>query len=284
MERWIARVLIVFGCFVSPVAHAEITETQMRVPVSIALRDGSPLTQEVVVTRFQDSERKPSRFMLILHGRAGTPAERKAQGRARYTDIARDFAEQGYAVFVPTRIGYGDTGGPDAEDTGRCDAKDYVTGTAPAADEILQIIAAIRKEPGIGNSAGVIVGQSMGGLLTTALAARNVPRVVAYVNFAGGSGGDPKGRPAQPCGPEKLTQAYGQFGAKARTPILFLYSANDRYWGEELPREWFAAYRKAGGRGRFIALPAHGDDGHSSFTRNRAAWREPVMKFLQNPQ
>lgn len=284
MNARIAQSLFFIACIFSSVAQAEIVETQMRVPVTIALRDGSPLTQDVIVTRFQDSERKPSRFMLILHGRAGTPAERKAQGRARYTDIARDFAAEGYAVFVPTRIGYGDTGGPDAEDTGRCDAKDYVAGTAPAADEMLQLIAAIRKEPGIGNSSGVIVGQSMGGLLTTALAARNVPRVVAYVNFAGGSGGDPKGRPAQPCGPDRLRAAYAHFGAKARTPVLWLYSANDRYWGEQLPREWYAAYKKAGGRGAFIALPPNGDDGHSSFTRNRAAWREPVERFLQNPQ
>jgi dienelactone hydrolase len=264
--------------------RAEIVETSFKLPVSIAWRDGATLKQDVIVTRFQDSERKPSRFMLILHGRAGTPAERASYGRTRFVDIARDYAAQGYAVFVPTRIGYGDTGGPDIEDTGRCNAKDYVTGMAPATESVLQIIAAIRKEPDIGNSSGVIIGQSVGGLLSASLAARNVPRVVAYVNFAGGSGGDPKGRPAQPCGPDKLAQAYAQFGRTARTPVLWLYSPNDLYWGADLPREWFAAFKKAGGRGRFVALPPYGDDGHQSFTRNRAAWRDTVAQFLQTPQ
>lgn len=264
-------------------SRAEIVETPFKIPVTVTLRDGSALQHDVIVTRFQDNERKPSRFMVILHGRAGTPSERSAYGRTRFAEIARDFATQGYAVFVPTRIGYGDTGGPDIEDTGRCNAKDYASGMAPATDEVLQIIAAIRKEPDIGNSSGVIIGQSVGGLLSVSLAARNVPRVVAYVNFAGGSGGDPKGRPGQPCDPTKLSQAYAQFGAKARTPVLWLYSANDLYWGPDLPREWFAAFKKAGGRGRFVALPPHGDDGHSSFTRNRAAWRETVTQFLQSP-
>jgi dienelactone hydrolase len=264
-------------------ARAEIIETSFKLPVNIVWRDGAALKHDVIVTRFQDNERKPSRFMVILHGRAPTSAERSAYGRTRFVDIARDFAAQGYAVFVPTRIGYGDTGGPDIEDTGRCDAKDYVTGMAPATESVLQIIAAIRKEPEIGNSSGVIIGQSVGGLLTVSLAARNVPRVVAYVNFAGGSGGDPKSRPGQPCGPDKLAQAYGQFGRKARTPVLWLYSSNDLYWGPDLPREWFAAFKKAGGRGRFVALPAYGHDGHQSFSRNRAAWREPVAQFLQNP-
>jgi dienelactone hydrolase len=124
----------------------------------------------------------------------------------------------------------------------------------------------------------------VGGLLSVSLAARNVPRVVAYVNFAGGSGGDPKGRPGQPCGPDKLAQAYAQFGRTARTPVLWLYSPNDLYWGADLPREWFTAFKKAGGRGRFVALPPYGDDGHQSFTRNRAAWRDTVAQFLQTPQ
>ena len=284
MNRSIAGLIFCVGMVSSTAVHAEIVETQLRIPVAITLRDGTPVAQDVIVTRFQDDQRKPSQFMVILHGRAGTQAERKAQGRSRFGDIAREFAGQGYAVFVPTRIGYGETGGPDAEDTGRCDAKNYAAGMVPAVDEVQQIIAAIRKDPSIGNSAGVLIGQSVGGLLTTALAARNVPRIVAYVNFSGGSGGDPKNRPGQPCGPERMAEAFAQFGSKARTPVLFLYSPNDRFRGETYPKQWFAAFRNAGGRGRFVALPPHEPDGHQSFTGNRDAWRKAVQQFLQNPQ
>lgn len=282
--RTFLRFIVFCLCVLPTAVWADIVESQFTVPVSVQARDQSIVARDVIVTMFQDNERKPSRFMVILHGRAGTASERASYGRTRFAEIARDFAREGYAVFVPTRIGYGDTGGPDIEDTGRCDAKDFVHGMAPATDEMMQIINAIRKRPDIGNSAGVIVGQSVGGLLTVSLAARNVPRVVVYVNFAGGSGGDPKGRPGQPCGPERMTQAYAQFGSKARTPVLWLYSANDLYWGPDHPREWFAAFRKAGGRGRFVALPAYGSDGHRSFIGNRSAWSEAVDQFLKSPQ
>jgi dienelactone hydrolase len=283
MIRNIARFCILWPVFVSTLSHAEIVESQLKIPVSVTF-SGQAVARDVIVTQFQDNERKPSRFMVILHGRAGSASERAGYGRTRFGEIARDFAAQGYVVFVPTRIGYGDTGGPDIEDTGRCDAKDFIQGMQPATDEVIQLIAAIRKMPDVGNSAGVIVGQSVGGLLTISLAARHVPRVVAYVNFSGGSGGDPKSRPGQPCSPEKLRAAYAQFGTKVRAPTLWLYSPNDLYWGPDWPRDWFAAFRKAGGRGTFLALPPFGHDGHRSFADNRAAWREPVIKFLQNPQ
>lgn len=284
MNQLFSKLLFVL-LIASPVAsHAEIVERQFRVPVTVALEGQPRFSHDVIVTAFQDNQRKPSRFMIILHGRAGTAAERAAYGRSRFVDVAQEFAAQGYAVFVPTRIGYGDTGGPDIEETGRCNAKDYVGGMVPATDEVIQLIAAIRKLPDMGQSAGVIVGQSVGGLLATSLAARKPPRVIAYVNFAGGAGGDPKKKPGQPCEPAKLTSAFAQFGAKARTPSLWLYSSNDLYWGPDYPREWFAAYRKAGGRVRFVALPPYGTDGHQSFSRNRDGWRDAVMQFLRNPQ
>ena len=282
MTKGLAGLFLICAIAIGGHAQADIVERQMRIPVTVTV-DGAPLTRDVIVTRFQDSARKPSRFMVILHGRAGTQAERAAYGRTRFSGISRAFAEQGYAVFVPTRIGYGDTGGPDIEITGRCDDKNYARGMQPATDQVLQLIAVIRQEPDIGNSAGVIVGQSVGGLLAVSLAARNVPRVVAYVNFAGGSGGDPKAKPGEPCMPDQLKAAFAQFGAKARSPVLWLYSANDLYWGAEYPHTWFAAFRKAGGRGQFVSLPPCCSDGHRSFMDTRAAWMAPVEAFLANP-
>jgi len=36
-----------------------------------------------------------------------------------------------------------------------------------------------------------------------------------------------------------------------------------------------------GSRGRFVALPPSGEDGHSSFSRNAAAWKPAVEAFLR---
>jgi len=85
------------------------------------------------------------------------------------------------------------------------------------------------------------VGTSMGGISTIALAARNPEGVVAAINFAGGKGGDPLGRPGNPCAPEKLAQSYAAFGKTARVPTLWLYAENDLYWGAELPKQWHKA-------------------------------------------
>jgi hypothetical protein len=67
-----------------------------------------------------------------------------------------------------------------------------------------------------------------------------------------------------------------------------MYSANDRFWGPRLPSEWYGAYARAGGRGRFVELPADKNNGHFIFTRNPPAWHPAFEEFaaaigLRNP-
>ena len=95
-------------------------------------------------------------------------------------------------------------------------------------------------------------------------------------------GGAPRmDTPAQPCRPDMMRAMFADYGRSARIPTLWLYSENDRYFGASQPRAWFDAFVSAGGRGKFIQLPANGDDGHSSFTRNPTAWRPHFEAFLQ---
>ena len=115
-----------------------------------------------------------------------------------------------------------------------------------------------------------------------ALAASNIPGVRGTVNFAGGSGGKPIARPQNPCSETLLAQTYAEYGKKARTPMLRLYSENDQYWGAEYPRNWFEGFNKQGGNARFVQLPACGRDGHSSFTANPRAWKPHVEEFLKS--
>ncbi len=60
-----------------------------------------------------------------------------------------------------------------------------------------------------------------------------------------------------------------------------MYSVNDKYWGEQLPKDWFAAFQKSGGKGQFISLPAFKDDGHSIWRENRNAWKNDFEKFIK---
>jgi hypothetical protein len=50
---------------------------------------------------------------------------------------------------------------------------------------------------------------------------------------------------------------------------------------EQLPKDWFAAFQKAGGKGQFISLPAFKEDGHSIFRGDLNAWKNDFEKFIK---
>ena len=62
-------------------------------------------------------------ILLIGHGRSAEAEGRASMGRARYSEVSRWFARRGFAVAVPTRVGYGVTGGEDVEDNRRCGSR-----------------------------------------------------------------------------------------------------------------------------------------------------------------
>ena len=118
-----------------------------------------------------------------------------------------------------------------------------------------------------------------------AVAAKNVPGIVAAINFAGGAGGNPVTRPRDPWRPDLLEKAFATYGRTAKVPSLWLYSENDQFFGAKYPRRWFNAYHKGQADAVFVALPPLppelGDDGHRSFVRHPAAWRPAVEEFLK---
>lgn len=261
--------------------QAQVVEEQFSLPVTIRHATMGEVRQDITVTVFGDSRRPRSPYLILGHGRAGSASERAALGRARYTTNSQYFVSLGFAVFVPTRIGYGVTGGPDLEDTGPCNSKNYPPGYDAAAQLTTQVITYARRLPYVESGRGLVVGQSFGGATAITMATRPTEGLVATINFAGGGGGNPKNHPAQPCRSDMLRAMFADYGRSARIPTLWLYSENDRYWGSSLPKRWFDGFIATGGRGSFVQLPANGDDGHSSFTRNAEAWRPPFEAFLQ---
>ncbi len=219
--------------------------------------------------------------MILNHGR---PARRDGAldvRAATYADNARYFVAKGFAVFLPIRVGYGATGGPDVEFSGPCRSRNFPPVYDAAAQQGIKVIEHAKTLPYVDGAKGIVVGQSFGGATAIALAAKNIPAVTAAVNFSGGGGGNPRTRPDRPCRDDLLADLFASYGATARIPTLWLYSENDRYWGKEKPRTWFQRFVNSGGSGRFVQLPPYKDEGHRSFTGNPAAWRPAFEEFLR---
>jgi len=260
-------------------AGAETIEQTLEVPVQLARPGGGTVRQPMLVTLLRDDARGRAPYALLLHGRPTQASGFARLGRVRYPANAAWLVAQGFTVLIPTRVGYGLTGGPDLEYTGECRAKDPARGLAAALSESRQLLAFAARLPSVDRHHGVVIGDSFGGLAAVALAAEDLPGMAGAVNFAGGDGGD-FSHPDLPCGPDQLAASFAAYGRANRHPVLWVYSANDRLWGPHLPQQWFAGYQAAGGRGRLLVLPAIGANGHFVFNRGSEAWHGAVLAFL----
>jgi dienelactone hydrolase len=212
----------------------------------------------------------------------GAPREReKAKDRraASWTGIAVEFARQGYVATVFLRQGYGTSTGMINDSSGPCSRPDYISAAGNTAREIIDAIAAMRRETYVDATRVVAVGQSAGGFGSLATASRMPEGLVAVLNFAGGRGSP---RPDEVCGEHFLVDAVGHFGKTARVPTLWVYSENDHFFGPKLAREMYEKWIGAGAQAEFIAAPSYGQDGHNLFGSSTIPlWRNHASGFLR---
>ncbi|MEO6918300.1 MAG: alpha/beta fold hydrolase [Collimonas sp.] len=273
-------------CLCVSIGHAsaqplaqDINETVTKLPVTVKNLYGRDVTGDIIVTQFKPAGPGPFPPVIINHGRSGT--DRSKPPRFRYTQQVRFFTERGFAVFVPTRLGYGDTGvEPDPEDSGGCAQKDYGPMAEAASTEVLAVLDYAKRQSYVNPERVLLVGQSVGGYTTTATAARMPQGLVAAINFAGGAGGDPDKHPGVPCQDGKLESMYAQFGKTSKAPMLWIYTENDLYFGPKYSQEWHAAFTKAGGHAEYKLMPAYGKNGHLLFSSGTTVWAPVVADFL----
>ena len=287
-RRLAAMATVAGGAFLMftllPVAQAARVEETVALPVRVELRHQETLSQTMHVGIFRDdSAPGPQPFLILGHGRPanGNFANFRVDGYRKQIDY---FVARGFVVLAPLRIGYGASGGPDVENAGRCNERDFAYSLGVGGQQTAQVLAYARTLPFVDPARGVIAGQSYGGALAIEAASHNPHGVLAAINFAGGGGGDPVNRPGQPCRPDRLEALYADYGKTARIPTLWLYSENDGFWGQDIPQAWFAAFSAQGSPGRFVQLPSvHGAGagaGHAAFTRIQSQWEPHVGRFL----
>lgn len=261
---------------------AAVVEEVIDVPVSVKTIYGQDANQPIKVTVFREDGREKAPYLVLNHGRPASEADFAKMKRQRFSENSRYFVSLGFVVLVPTRVGYGETGGLDVEYSGRCDSRNYAPAYAAAADQTAAVLKRAADLPYVDLSRGIVVGQSFGGMTAIALSTRALPGLAGAINFAGGGGGNPSERPERPRSAYRLTSLYRDYGAASKVPTLWLYSENDRYWGAELPKEWFNGFVGAGGKAQFVQLPAYKDNGHGIFTGNPEAWKPAFEAFLRD--
>jgi dienelactone hydrolase len=274
--------VVFLGCTVtSPPAQAKLIQEIINVPVKVSNSYGKETQQDIVVTLFhEDALPPPYPVAVINHGRAAKAEQRTAFGRYTAITNARWLAQMGFLVAVPTRVGYGVTGGEDVEDSGSCQRKNYPPVYEAAAVQTQQVLQQVRQRPDVAQDRSIVIGQSFGGTTAITVAAKSLPGVQAAINFAGGGGGNPETQPQEPCATGRLKNMFADYGKTTRTPTLWIYTENDQWMGPKYPREWFDAFKEQGGVGEFVLFPPNGKDGHGLFANAPDVWRATALEFL----
>jgi dienelactone hydrolase len=270
----------------SPLLATDLNEAVSRLPVSVTLGDGSQARGEMLLTTFAPAGPGPFPIAIINHGRN---PDRNTPDRFRMIGMASYLVRHGFAVFVPTRLGYGGStllpaqragNVIDPEASGDCSHHDYSIGLRPAMEQISATLNYARQQRYVDASRYLLVGQSAGGFTTVAYAAGKPAGLIGYVNFAGGVGGDPLKHPGVPCRPEMLTAAYAQYGRTAVAPSLWIYTENDQYFAPRYSRAWYRAFAAGGSPSRFVLQAPFDDDGHKLLSNGLPIWRPLMDNFL----
>ncbi len=220
----------------------------------------------------------PFPLVTINHGVPGDKRFLRTTEPA-FEAAAHWWVGQGYVVAVPLRRGVGRSQGNFAEGTETCDAEGFARVAYVAAADMKGVVEYLAAEPFVDRRRIVVLGNSVGGLGALAVAADPPDGVVGVVDFSGGAGGFGGDRF---CGEASaLVETARELGARAKRPALWLYAANDHWFGS-IARPMFEAYRAADkAPASFVQLPPYGDEGHATLYRaDPVVWASAVTAFL----
>ncbi len=166
-------------------SFAKIIEEIIEVPVSVSnsnYANNPKFEQKITVTIWRDDSIKKAPYLLFSHGR-GTDKERADFGRASYKGNSEYYVSKGFVVILPTRIGYGISGGSDAEYSGPCSSKNYPEQIKVAVDQSKQVLNQVLEFAYVDKTKGIVVGQSVGGFTTTRFINREYSRFKRCYKF-----------------------------------------------------------------------------------------------------
>jgi len=222
---------------------------------------------------------------LITHGKNAKAEENQALRADMMLPQARDFAARGWLAVVVLRRGYGQSDGLPGVSRGAaymaCENADLARGFEVEADDLDGALKVVAARPDADGSRAIAIGQSLGGGVVLAFAARRPAGLLGVVNVSGGAwrtNGE-----GNVCQHADLVAAMATFGARTRIPTLWLYAENDSLFPPELVTRMRDAYAASGGRAELRMFPPVVHDGHRLFADfgGRVKWLRAVDGFLQ---
>jgi len=203
----------------------------------------------------------PSRVVVIAHGTF--PNNRAVRPGRCEIEAARWFLDRGFLVVMALRRGYGATGGDWTEGIYHRPGDDYVRPGLETARDIAATVDYASALPFARPQAGVVIGWSGGGWGTIAYNSIPHPRVTALISMAGGRGQEVRKEGLSGVWrPDLLLDAVGRYGRSATTPMLWIYSENDKFFGPPIAASLYDAFTRNGGNAEFKEVGPYGDDGH----------------------
>lgn len=277
--NWCAALFLGLALFADrSFADGEVREEKLLLPIEVG---GHSEKLETLIVRPVDGNRFP--IALIVNGSAG--ASPSAMHSEWLAHMAHDFAHRGWLAASVVWPGYGNSTGTFMNKAGTCSAPKVAMFLDAHGDELAAALTALRQRNDVDPSVTLGLGISIGGASILDLAARPDRPLTAAVNISGGVYHyDKVGVPSSGCEPftADLVRNIGTFGKSNPTPTLWLYAANDPYFGPDLAGKMVTSYRTQGGQADFVALPAFGTDGHTLFKQTANPLTKPrIDDFLR---
>ncbi len=249
----------------------------------VEVRDADNQTRLLFTRICRPHTEAAARVVVINHG---SPVKASARETMRPyacdSEAVRWFLTRGFVAVLPMRRGYGATGGPYAETSANCRSERFVNAARETARDIEAARHYATTLPFVRPDASIIVGQSAGGWGTVGYDSLPHPRDVTLVSMAGGRGGRKDDIANNHCGPAALIAAAGVLGQTARTPMLWIYTANDTFFDPALAAAMHAAFTASGGPATLLPLGPFRRDGHALFTGagGSAIWGPLVERYM----
>ena len=243
------------------------------------IENGKPIRLEVVV--FKPKGPGPFPLAVVSHGSTGRGKNPNiAKRTAVDPGVATYLTDKGYLVAFPQRRGRGKSDGLYDEGFNlnraegyACDTDISLKGADRALTDLNAAITALKKRDDVTQTPVLLSGISRGGILSLAYAGQHPDQVSGVINFVGGWMGE-----ACPYA-TAINGTLFQRAANFPRTTLWLYGDKDPFYSLDHIRKGFAAFSKAGGKGRFLAFNVAGGNGHA-LSMDWDSWTAPASTYL----